>query len=122
MKVAAAIRFKISEDISIEGAYEIAKNMFGKEPDDIDKWDDQVDYFYYNPANNDGFTVNVPDNIMYVDYMFDLDGYGFDLNINQNELNMILSKFYWKFNKMFDWKLKVFYFYDGGCAGLAEVA
>jgi len=106
--------------------YEIALKWFKKSADVVDGGDDyDLDYFVYYPKFNDGFTVNFPNNVMYIDYMFnDTDDRGIDIDITKEMVDDVLKKFEKKFladPEHFEWKLKVFYYYNGGCAGICEV-
>jgi len=76
----------------------------------------------YDPDKNDGFTVRCPNNVLYIDYELDeCDPFGFDIELTDKDIKHVLKLFKDKFGIKQDWKLKVLYFYNGGCAGLSEV-
>jgi hypothetical protein len=123
MEVDAAVRFKIKEVENLQEGYKLAVEMFGKEPDEIERYDGEVEYIRYDPILNDGFTANFPNKVFYIDYIFqDLDEYGFNFDLTQKDFKDILTLFKNKFQEYgIKGRLKVLYYYNGGCAGLSEV-
>lgn len=123
MVLEAAVRFKVYENVSMAQAHARCVSLFKKEPDYIDEWKGDIQNFEYHSDQNDGFEVHMPGNALYIDYMLssDKEVFDLDLNITQDQINEIAVKFYDKFGFVTDWKIKVLYFYNGGCAGISEV-
>ncbi len=90
----------------------------------MDEFDGIVEYIRYAPENNDGFTVNlIGDSTLYVDYIIseERDCNDINVDINKERLEEIVQKAEALGLDVSDYKIKVLYYYNGGCAGLGEV-
>lgn len=122
MQIQAAMRFNLGKFETKNTIEELTK-IFGKSPDTVEEYDGNVEYFEYDPKLNDGFAVRIINDILYADYMIldEDDQGGFDLDITKERIEDILSKINAKGLSYSSYKIKVLYFYNGGCAGLSEI-
>ena len=124
MVLASAIRFKVGKTETRKEAFDLIVNLFGKPPEETYEFDGVVESFEYDPEKNDGFTAQIIEDNLYVDYMLkERDPCdGLDINLTKKFLDEIVGKFMHKFDMAPDWKVKILYYYNGSCAGLCEVA
>ena len=137
----AALRFEVRPHESVlkrddwlalektaENVLPYVKAWFG-EPE----YDDEV---YYDHKQHDNFTCNLVGDKLFIDYIFqnERDCYDINLDITGEQFEKVAAKFAQRFVLTEDMKdsrpdhpiimsekVKVLYFYNGGCAGLAEV-
>lgn len=129
MQLQVHVRFPLGKVDDVQEAYDKVVPMFGKDPDDVDIWNNEVMGFYYKADQNDGFTVNRPENKLFIDYVItdksDDDlyiNYDFAIGEENDQLTEIVNKYKERFGEPEATpRLRIFYFYNGGCYGLGEV-
>ena len=129
MELEIVVRFEVepnpdSKDKN-KSVVDYAKEWFQKEPNFVDD-----DYVEYDPDDNNGWTINQIDDKIFIDYMIanERHCYEIDQDITQSDLQTCALDFVYKFVKgnennpvVKNQKLKVLYFYNGGCGGTSEV-
>lgn len=121
MELVIAVRFELKSIDKNNTIPELTK-IFGKPPDDFEEYDGVVDYFHYNKKDNDGFEVNLIGSRLFADYIIaDDGGYGTNVDITDEDISKIILLAKQKGLNYLNYKIKVLYFYNGGCAGLSEV-
>ena len=124
MSFVAAVRFKQPNITRDHTLLDKLNSIFGKEPDEVDESDGFIDYVRYEPKNNNGFTATLMNkDILYIDYILDESNECYDINldISRDRLSSILDQASKLGIDASDYKIKVLYYYNGGCAGLSEV-
>lgn len=123
MQLQIAIRFEIGNFENKNEAFKKAKEIMQREPDEVDEWDGNVDYFCYEITKDNKFTINFPEKTLFLDYMIneERDSYGIDENITLEDIQKVQDKVKSMGVEYKSCKLKVLYFYNGGCAGISEV-
>lgn len=112
----------------------IAKDWFNKDPDHYYSDDD----WKYDYAANQGWTINLTEDHVFIDYIFndDLDVYNVNRDIYSSEFQNMATAFAVKFLiehpdpiKMRKnhpviqaEKLKILYFHNSRCAGISEIS
>lgn len=132
MKLEAAVRFTHTRDIPQKDmTLDFITNIMGSPPTDYDTDDEgYLNYFTYTPNNHKDsikglWLPNYINGTLYIDYMLTdskEDDCGFDFDITLEEFKDIQNKYLYKFGFLrADYKFKILYYYNGGCAGLCEV-
>lgn len=119
----SAIAIRAIQDKKISELYEIAKNAYGKETDDVSKkyGSDEISYFKYEKEHP--ISVYEINGKICLDYIL-VDNVDVDFineSIDLKKINKIKS---WMKKSGFEIKdisIKVIYYHNGGCAGLCEV-
>ena len=129
MELEIVVRFEVEPNAQSKdknkSVVDYAKEWFQKEPDFVED-----DYIEYDPDKNNGWTITQIDDKIFIDYMVtnEIDCYDIDQDITQSDLQTCALDFVYKFVKgnennpiVKNQKLKVLYYYNGGCAGTSEV-
>ena len=111
----AYVRFVIGEYEDHDEALRVAKSKMGCEP----QFEDEISF----EESEEGFIVNYVENKLCIDYVFftEWDSFSVDITIPLSELIVIKNKFFNKFQLDIEPTVRVLQYYNGGCAGLAEV-
>jgi len=122
MELNVAIRFTL-EPLDTKNIVSELTKIFGKAPNELEEYDGVVEYFRYDYKKNDGFAVHVIGEEIFADYILKEGNEEYDINldITDNDIKRIISLANEKGLKYSSYKIKVLYFYNGGCAGLAEI-
>lgn len=124
MSLVVAVRFEQGKVNPNERLLNQITTIMGREPDQLEEYDDgELDYFSYDLTKTDNFELNIFKETIFVDYIIKKERSCFNINldIKQDELNKIVKMAESKGFKTEGYRLKVFYYYNGGCSGLNEV-
>lgn len=122
MELNVAVRFSLKCANTSKIVSDLTR-AFGKEPDEIEEYNGVVEYFRYDHKKNDGFAVHVIGDEVFADYILaeGQEHYDINIDITDEDLNNIVSIANKKGLEYTNYKIKILYFYNGGCAGLSEV-
>jgi hypothetical protein len=125
MIMAVAVRFYQGEYKKDKTLLEVLRNFFNAEPTDVDYYEDTdtVEYVAYDPQKFNNFCCHMVNNKLFIDYMISGkdDAYGCDITLKIEDIKNIINKAENMGIKINDYRFKVLYYYNGGCAGLSEV-
>ena len=123
MSLVIAVRFPQGEVDPNIPLLEQLINIMGKIPDVLEEYNGSIDYFSYDLTKSDNFEVNIYNKKIYVDYIIkqERDCSDIHIDIEVGELQKIVELAELKGFNISNYKLKIFYYYNGGCSGLNEV-